>query len=197
MQDFLNKKIAKRSQPNLCVRKRGVSMEGKEETMHKHGAEKKTFSDFWPLICIILISFIGGYFLEFRTKGFEWKGVFMTFMGFFFVILSMLKFFDVRGFAEGFSQYDLVTQSFKPYAYFYPFIELALGLLFFAQWVPVIAKILTIVVMGISACGVFKALIDRKKILCACMGTTIRLPLTVVSLVENVGMGVLALIMLF
>lgn len=167
--------------------------QGKEEK----SSSSYSFADYLPLLIILLVALISGWSIEQRSKYFQWRGVIMAFMGFFFVQLSLLKLFDIRGFVAGFSKYDLITEKFPVYGYFYPFIELLLGLLFFTLWVPILTKILTVVIMGISAAGVFRAITDKKALMCACMGTTIRLPLSIVSLIENVGMGVLAIIMLF
>lgn len=165
----------------------------------KKQEEKKSFTiaDYLPLFMILAVAFIAGCALQFRMDEFMWKEVIMSFMGFFFIELALLKLFDIPGFVKGFSMYDIITKRWKPYGYFYPFIELCLGLLFFTFWVPVLTKVLTIVIMAISAAGVFQSLSDKRVLMCACMGTTIRLPLSIVSLIENVGMGVLAFIMLF
>lgn len=58
-----------------------------------------------------------------QIQSFE-GGKFMSyFMGYFFIFLSLFKFFDLRGFVEGFSTYDLVTKRFQVYGYTYPFME--------------------------------------------------------------------------
>ena len=65
-----------------------------------------------------------------------WNGIawMHDFMGLFLVVFSMFKFFDMEGFADGFQMYDLLAKPFRPYAYVYPFIELALGLGYLAHW---------------------------------------------------------------
>ena len=60
--------------------------------------------------------------------GWDWMRWMHDFMGFFVVVFSMFKFFNMEGFADGFQMYDLLAKPFQPYAYVYPFIELALGL---------------------------------------------------------------------
>ena len=154
-------------------------------------------ADYLPLIVILVVAFIAGCALAMKDHLFVWKIAFMNFMGFFFIQLSILKFFDIQGFVEGFSMYDIPTQRFKPYGYLYPFIELFLGLLYLTHWAPHLTYILTIIVMSVSAMGVFQAITKKREISCACLGTVIKVPLTTVSLIENLGMGIMALVMLF
>ena len=58
------------------------------------------------------------------------------FMGFFLVVFSMFKLFDLEGFADGFQMYDPLARPIRPYAYLYPFVELGLGLGYLAHWQP-------------------------------------------------------------
>ncbi|MEO6053170.1 MAG: MauE/DoxX family redox-associated membrane protein, partial [Chthoniobacterales bacterium] len=92
------------------------------------------------------------------------------FMGFFLVIFSMFKFFNMEGFADGFQMYDLLAKPFRPYAYVYPFIELGLGLGYLSYWQPKTIYIATIVVMLFGSLGVFNALRKKLDIECACLG---------------------------
>ena len=118
------------------------------------------------------------------------------FMGFFLVVFALLKLFDLPGFADGFQMYDLLAKNFRPYAYVYPFIELALGLAYLAFWRPTTVYLATIIVLGFGALGVINALRRGLDVNCACMGNTLKVPLSTVALVENVGMVAMALVML-
>ncbi|MFI4957255.1 MAG: MauE/DoxX family redox-associated membrane protein [Gammaproteobacteria bacterium] len=116
------------------------------------------------------------------------------FMGYFLIFLSMFKFFDLPGFVKGFAKYDLVTQKFPVYGYVYPFIELFLGLAYLSHFILFLTSLLTIIVMSIGAVGVFKSLKSGEDIKCACLGTGLNVPLSTVSIVENVGMVVMAVL---
>ena len=59
-----------------------------------------------------------------------------------------------------------------------------------------IALISTIFILGGTTIGVTKILLERKKIQCACLGTTLKLPMTEATLIENVIMILMAAIML-
>lgn len=116
-----------------------------------------------------------------------------TFMGLFLVNFAMFKLIDLAGFAEGFAMYDLIAKRSRPYALAYPFIELGLGLLYLTAFLPTITNILTVAIMLIGGMGVMKAIITGDKHLkCACLGTTLNVPLTTISVIENFGMAAMA-----
>ena len=55
----------------------------------------------------------------------------------FFLVFAGFKLMDLKGFAEGYSTYDLLAQRWFGYGYVYPFIELSFGLLMLAGYHPV------------------------------------------------------------
>lgn len=119
------------------------------------------------------------------------------FMGFFLVIFALLKLFDLPGFADGFQMYDLLAKPFRPYALVYPFIELALGLGYLAEWRLNVLYPATIIVMVFGALGVIRSLIHGLDLQCACMGNILKVPLSRVALVEDLGMAAMAAVMWF
>lgn len=119
------------------------------------------------------------------------------FMGFFFVTLAMFKLFDLNGFADGFQKYDLLAKQTRAYAYVYPFLELGLGLAYLAAYQLVITQWATVVLMLVSAAGVVREIRRGNQFQCACLGTVLNVPLSTVSVVENLGMGLMAGWMLF
>src|SRR5690606_26568249 len=112
------------------------------------------------------------------------------FMGVFFVVFGAFKLSGYQMFTLMFAQYDIVAKRFKPYAYAYPFIELSLGAFYIFGLLPTVREIITIIVMTIGSIGVFQEIYHRRSgVYCACLGNVIKLPLSTVSLVEDVGMG--------
>jgi hypothetical protein len=103
---------------------------------------------------------------------------------------------DLKGFPESFSMYDPLAKRVPVYGKIYPFIETALGLMFLMRFEVNIALIVTLVVLGITTIGVTKTLLDKKAIRCACLGTTLKLPMTEATFTENTIMIVMAIIML-
>jgi len=63
-------------------------------------------------------------------------------------------------------------------------------------WMPMITNIITLTLMLIGAIGVLKALLDKRAIRCACLGTALNLPMTKVTLVEDLTMALMAIVML-
>lgn len=119
------------------------------------------------------------------------------FMAGFFITFSFFKFLDLKGFATGYASYDLLAKKWKPYAYIYPFIELALGVSYFLDLYPVETNLITIIVLGFSAIGVIQSVLDKRQIKCACLGTAFNLPMSTVTIVEDLGMVAMGGIMLF
>jgi hypothetical protein len=118
-------------------------------------------------------------------------------MGFFLCQFALFKLINLSGFADGFQMYDLAAKKFRGYAYLYPFIELGLGLAYLSFSRPIATYLITIIVMGVGAVGVIGALRRGLDIRCACMGTALNVPLSTVTLSEDIAMGVMACVMLF
>lgn len=151
---------------------------------------------YWPLLALILIAALAAFALSYKSKMDSqlWTHLFM---GFFLCQFAMLKLFHPQDFADGFQMYDLLAQKSRLYAYLYPLIELALGLAYLANVIPVVVYILTILILGIGAIGVIKALFKGLDIRCACMGTVLDVPLSTVTLTEDLGMVAMAATLLF
>jgi glutaredoxin len=116
------------------------------------------------------------------------------FLGFATALLALQKLRDVEGFANGFLGYDLLAQRWVPYARLYPWAEALVGLLMIAGALVWLMVPLALVIGGIGAVSVFKAVyLDRRELKCACVGGQSNVPLGFVSLTENlvmVGMAV-------
>ena len=118
------------------------------------------------------------------------------FMGFLFCQFSLLKLFNIPGFADGFQMYDLIAKKSRTYALSYPLVELLLGLAYLSMFFPIATYLITIAFMLLGSIGVFKALKKGLDLYCPCMGTILKVPLSTVTLTEDLGMGAMALIML-
>ncbi|MFZ5915098.1 MAG: MauE/DoxX family redox-associated membrane protein [Pseudomonadota bacterium] len=157
----------------------------------------ESLRDYWPLTALILIAAAVGFALVWPLGGGWWIRWMHYFMGFFLSAFAMLKIFHLSAFADGFEMYDLIAKRFHPYGYIYPFIELGLGLAYFGFFHPATTYILTIIVMTIGAVGVVRALKRGLDINCPCMGSVLDVPLSTVTLTEDIGMGLMAAVMLF
>ena len=128
--------------------------------------------------------------------GFDWQEWMRWFMGGFFVFFGSFKLIGYEMFILMFPSYDPIAKRFKLYNYFYPFIELLLGFLYCANLYALPRDIITLVFLSIGAWGVLKSIPRGETVKCACLGNIIKLPLSTVTLVEDVAMASMALIMI-
>lgn len=114
------------------------------------------------------------------------------FMAGFFLSFAFFKLLDIPAFADAYAGYDLLAARWRGWGYVYPFVELGLGAAYLANWQPVLTNGVTLVVMGFSAIGVIQAVMNKRKIRCACLGAVFQLPMSTVTIVEDVGMVLMA-----
>jgi len=151
----------------------------------------------YPLILIVaylagavlLIEVASGHVLAHRAM--------QNFMAGFFLVFSFFKLLDLRGFADAYQMYDVLAQAVPAWALAYPFAELGLGIAYLLGWSLMLTNVITLVLMLVGAIGVFRSLQQRRAIRCACLGTVLKLPMTTVTLVEDLGMAAMAAVMLF
>ncbi len=123
-------------------------------------------------------------------------GFLRWFMGVFFLVFASFKFIGYKMFALMFAGYDVVAKRFKAYAYVYPLVESALAVLYLTNSVPILRDWSTLVIMSVGSIGVTQEVKRRSGVHCACLGNVIKLPLSIVSLIEDVGMGLMALLLI-
>jgi len=157
--------------------------------------EKSKLRQLRPLFLIFLYLFSTVFLLNIR----DWSATeaMLDFMGLFYIVFSFFKFLDLKGFPESFRMYDPLAKVFPFYGWAYPFLELGLGLMFLMRYQITIALVVTIVVLGLTTLGVTKTLLDKKQIRCACLGTSLKLPMTEATFIENAIMLIMAIVMLF
>jgi copper chaperone CopZ len=118
------------------------------------------------------------------------------FMAGFFMVFSFFKLLDLAGFANSYAMYDVLAKRAPVYGYIYPFIELALGAAYLLAYRPVLINSITLIVMAFSSIGVISAVLSKQKIKCACLGTGFNLPMTTVTIIEDILMAAMAAWML-
>jgi len=164
------------------------------EMMIDVSQDKTKLQQLKPLLLIFLYLFVASFLLNF--KDWNTSDTMLDFMGLFYIVFSFFKLLDLGGFPESFRMYDPLAKVAPFYGWIYPFIEVALGLMFLLRFEITIALIATIVVLGITTIGVTKTLLDKKSIRCACLGTALKLPMTEATFIENAIMLVMAIVML-
>jgi len=118
------------------------------------------------------------------------------FMGFTFLSFGLFKVLDIRAFADGYQDYDIIGMKFRTYALMYPFIELILAGLYLTNTGGIYRDLFTLILMVIGSIGVFKKLQAKEEIPCVCLGVVFKLPMTKVTLFENGLMILMVLAML-
>ena len=151
---------------------------------------------YFPLLLILAYLLLAVSAFEWSQGGWNWMRAMNHFMAGFFLVFSFFKLLDVQGFADSFSMYDIVAQRSRGYALAYPFIELTLGLAYLSNIAPTLTNIVTLIVMGVGAIGVIQSLLAKRKIRCACLGAVFNLPMSTITLVEDVLMAGMAAWML-
>lgn len=120
------------------------------------------------------------------------------FVAFSMCVLAMLKLRDVETFSTMFLNYDLLARRWPLYGYVYPFAELGAGVLMTAGLLTWVSAPVALLIGGIGAVSVFKAVyLDKRELKCACVGGDSNVPLGFVSLTENllmIAMGVWMLV---
>ena len=148
-----------------------------------------------PLFIILGYIFITSILLNY--KNWNSSNAMLDFMGLFYIIFSFFKILDIKGFSMSFRMYDPLAKQAPIYGYIYPFIEVILGMMFLIRFEVNIALILTVIVLGITTIGVTQTLINKRSIKCACLGTTLNLPMTEATFIENALMILMAFSLIF
>ena len=192
----------KSNKPGKCS-KCGMRLVDANSLKNKSTSGDEPVSEGWksylPLIWVIGLILLTTFVLSFRDfslGSFSVQSTLSYFMIGFFLVFAGFKLIDLKGFAEGYSTYDLLAKRFFAYGYIYPFIELFFGLAMIIISTSQILLISEFLIMGFSGIGVVIKLIKKEKFQCVCLGTFLKVPLTKVTLVEDFGMAALALIML-
>jgi hypothetical protein len=154
-----------------------------------------TVADFLPLIIIfsIIIAFV---IIRQLYMGWGMNSAMYDTMGAFFIIFGAFKIINLSAFADAYQIYDIIAQRSRAYAFVYPFIEVALGIAYFARYNLFLTNIVTLLLMIVSSIGVGREVMQGNKIPCACLGMVFRIPMTYVTLIEDVTMACMAAYML-
>jgi len=181
------------------VTEAGFQLLGEIDSAAAHFADsqpKSFLATYHPLLLVLayLIGIVA--VVELTAGSLDWARAMRNFMGGFFLAFSFFKLLDLNGFVDSFQTYDVVAKPFRPYGYAYPFIELGLGLAYLANFLPLVTNLVTLIVMLVGLIGVSWALMQKRKIQCACLGTVFDLPMSTVTFIENSTMAAMAALML-
>jgi copper chaperone CopZ len=163
---------------------------------HEMPAAETSADSYYPIFLIFGYILGVSLLVQFSNHHFDRMQWMSHFMAGFFLVFSFFKLLKLNAFAEGYSTYDVVAKHVKAYGFVYPFIELALGIAYLSGFNPLLTNLVTLIVMGVSTIGVVQSLMRNTPFQCACLGTVIQLPLSKVTLFEDLLMVAMSAIML-
>lgn len=142
---------------------------------------------YYPLFLILTLIAVAAF------AGTTWM---ISFMAGFFLVFGAFKLLDVPAFADAYSTYDVLAKRFRPWGLAYPFVETALGFAFLFQFQLHAATWVALILSLVGAIGVIQSVMRKQTIKCACLGTVFNLPMSTITIVENLGMAAMAAAML-
>ena len=160
-----------------------------------HIVQESEFKKLLPLLSIFSLIVVLVVVTSYVQKDFSGMSMMMLLMGYFFAVFGLFKLINIKNFAEAYMTYDVIAMKSKAYAYTYPFIEIGLGSMYFLYFGGVYRDVLTFLIMAIGTYGVWKVLKNKDQIPCACLGMVFHVPMTKVTLFENLFMALMALYM--
>ena len=154
------------------------------------------FVTYKPLLLVFAYILLVALAIEYTNGSFELHRFMPNFMAGFFLVFSFFKLLDLSGFASSYATYDLLAKKLPVYGFIYPLIELGLGMAYLLGYRPTLINAVTLIVMAFSSTGVILAVMNKQKIRCACLGTGFNLPMTTVTIIEDLLMAAMAAWML-
>lgn len=165
---------------------------------HSETAEqaKSWLATYKPIL--LIFSYITGVTLliQFFNTSFNPMQWMQHFMAGFFLTFSFFKMLNLSAFADSYAMYDIVAKRFKAWGFMYAFIELGLGIAYAVNYQPYFTSAVTLIVMTLSIIGVLQSVLNKKKIQCACLGAVFNLPMSTVTIIEDLLMIIMSGVML-
>ncbi|MYE38324.1 MAG: hypothetical protein F4X82_02290 [Candidatus Spechtbacteria bacterium SB0662_bin_43] len=157
---------------------------------HNHAKHSYTQNNYLPLIVVIVLITATAAVTSIDQGVYAFV---VHFMAGFFLVFGGLKLLSLREFVDGYALYDLLAARWRGYGYVYPFIEIAFGFSMLSGFHPDWLLLVEAALMLFSGIGVLFAIRKQNDIQCVCLGSALNVPLTYVTLVENMGMMTLAI----
>ncbi len=158
---------------------------------------KSWFETYKPILLIFFYITLTTVLIQINNQHFDLMQWMRHFMAAFFLVFSFFKLLNLKGFAESYAMYDILARRFPSWAYIYAFIELALGIGYMIDFNPIVINTVSFFVMSISIIGVLKTVLNKQQIQCACLGDVFHLPMSIVTIIEDALMIIMAAFMFF
>lgn len=159
--------------------------------------ETKSFFDTYkPVLLLFAYVFVISFIASWQNGNVNWMEFMRFFMAGFFLSFSFFKLINLKGFAESYAMYDIVAKKIPAWGYVYAFVELGLGLAFALNFNPLVTNWITLIVMTVSIVGVLQSVLNKRKIQCACLGAVFNLPMSTLTIIEDLLMIAMSAAML-
>lgn len=162
---------------------------------HQANQEEKS-ATYYPLLLILGLILSVVALEQWHLGSVQPEVLLRHFMGGFFLVFGFFKLLDVKGFSKAYQRYDLLAAQIPQYGLVYPFIEVLLGFYYLSPLQSTAVLWFTLILMVFSSLGVLRSLTSGAKIQCACLGTVFNLPMTMVTLLEDLWMVAMSVYML-
>ena len=148
---------------------------------------------FFILLTGFIVIYGINYFYLIEIEGqYDHKTLMNNIMGCIFVIFGLLKIMNLSKFVKIFNKYDIISKNVPYYGYIYPFIEISLGIAYLKKYKLNIVNSSTIVLMILSIISVILSMINGQELRCGCLGSFLHIPLSYVTLSENIVMALMS-----
>jgi len=149
------------------------------------------------LTIMTFIYIINLYYLQWNLNTLSKKKQFISnVLGTVLIFLGIIKLYNLSSFVSTFNKYDLIASNVPFYGYIYPFLEIILGILFLKQSNIKSLYTVTIIFISINLLGVINGLQSKYKLKCGCMGSFVDLPLSYLTIIENLFILIKTIILL-
>jgi len=157
---------------------------------HEHRSNRT--NEYIKLFIILGIVILLGYLTR------DFTSLADSLMAWFFLIFGSFKLLGYKMFTATFPDYDLISKFFPPYAKFYPFLEIIFGFFFLGQLALPSSLLIALVIITQASTlfGILRLKSKMRQYECACLGSVVKLPLSTISLLENISMIILAILSL-
>lgn len=141
----------------------------------------------------LLITFIFStlYLINLLLKkiyGIKNKQLYKNYIGSILILFGILKLINLNKFVDIFRKYDIIGKHNPIYAFSYPFLEIILGILYIYDIEISKVKFVNMTIMLISIISVLISLVNGQKLRCGCLGSFFHIPLSYITLSENIAM---------
>lgn len=144
-----------------------------------------------PLIVMTCFVIIFGLVMQ-GLRGWQGHGFMGDLMAGYFLLFGMLKVANRRTFASAYARYDALASRSAAYAAVYPFLEVSMGVIYLILPESLLLNLLAGVLMLEKAWSVHQALARGQSLQCACLGGYFSIPISKVTVLEDLLMACMA-----